>query len=189
MIEYLTLFGIVLGVNLMPAFGPPTWSIIVIYGLDTKLPVPAIVLTGAVAAATGRYLLAHAFRILGGHVPEKVKRNVAALGKAITARKRSAIIGLAVFALSPVPSAQLFEAAGLTRLPLLPFTVAFFVGRTISYAIYALTAKSVAHSSMGAAFKDAVTSPAGIALQLAMIVLLVGLTQIDWEKRLSGKPR
>lgn len=54
--EYLILFGIVLGINLMPAFGPPTWSVIVIYGLNTKIPVAALVVTGAVAAALGRFL-------------------------------------------------------------------------------------------------------------------------------------
>ncbi len=186
--EYLILFGIVLGVNLLPAFGPPTWAIIVIYGLGTRLPVPAIVLTGAVAAATGRYALARAFRLLGGHVPDKVKRNLAALGSALASRKRNAIIALGVFALSPLPSAQLFEAAGLTRLPLLPFTAAFFVGRTISYSIYAVTAKTVAHSSLGTELKHSITSPVGIAIDLAMIALLVVLARVDWEKRLGRTP-
>ncbi|MEO7504114.1 MAG: hypothetical protein ABIT69_02905 [Sphingomicrobium sp.] len=175
--------------NLLPAFGPPTWSIIVIYGLNTRLPVPAIVVTGATAAAIGRYLLARAFRKLGGHVPEKARRNIAALGKALAARKQTAVVGLGLFALSPLPSAQLFEAAGLSRLPLLPFTAAFFVGRTISYSIYALTAKSVAHSTLGAELKHSITSPIGIAVQVAMIALLVALTQVDWEKRLAGKSR
>jgi hypothetical protein len=54
--EYLILFAIVLGVNLLPAFGPPTWAILVLYGLRSDLaPVPMI-LTAAVAAALGRLL-------------------------------------------------------------------------------------------------------------------------------------
>lgn len=36
--DYLILFAIVLGVNMMPAFGPPTWSVIVLYGLNTNFP-------------------------------------------------------------------------------------------------------------------------------------------------------
>jgi hypothetical protein len=48
----------VLGVNLMPAFGPPTWSILVLYTLNTDLPRGLVVITGAIAAALGRYLLA-----------------------------------------------------------------------------------------------------------------------------------
>ncbi|MBK5264455.1 MAG: hypothetical protein JJE34_04360 [Alphaproteobacteria bacterium] len=63
MADYLILFAIVLGVNLMPAFGPPTWSVIVVYGINTKMPVPALVLVAASAAATGRFLLAQCLQI------------------------------------------------------------------------------------------------------------------------------
>ena len=45
--DYLILFAIVLGVNLIPAFGPPTWTILVLYSLNTRMPTPAVVLTGA----------------------------------------------------------------------------------------------------------------------------------------------
>ncbi|CAN5137610.1 hypothetical protein BH09PSE3_BH09PSE3_15480 [soil metagenome] len=186
--DYLTLFGIVFAVNLLPAFGPPTWSIIVIYGLNTRLPTPAIVLTGAIAAAAGRLCLAYAFRYLAKYVPEKTRRNVAAVRQALMRRKRNAFVGLGVFALSPVPSAQLFEAAGLSRLPLGLFTAAFFTGRTISYSIYALTAKSLAHSTIGESFRASLTSPVGIAIQIATIALLVAFTQIDWERYLESPP-
>lgn len=185
--DYLILFAIVLGVNLMPAFGPPTWSIIVLYGLNTKLPLPAIVLTGAAGAAIGRFLLAYAFRLLADYVPDKVKRNVGAVRDKLMEKRGTAAIGLGVFALSPVPSAQLFEAAGLSKLPLVKFTAAFFAGRIVSYSIYAAGAKGIAHSSIGDTFRDAITSPAGIAVQLAMLGGLVAFTQIDWEKWL--KPR
>ena len=185
MTTYLILFAIVLGVNLMPAFGPPTWSIIVIYGLNTKIPLPLLVLTAAVAAALGRFLLAYAFRLLHGHLPEKMQRNLAAARKALEQRRWSMVLGLGLFALSPLPSAQLFEAAGLAKVPLLRFTAAFFAGRVVSYSIYALTAKSVRGSSIGEAFRNSLTSPLGIAIQLAMLGLLVAFSQIDWEKHLD----
>jgi len=183
--DYLLLFAIVLGVNLMPAFGPPTWTIIVLYGLNTQLPLPAVVLIGAVAAASGRLLLALAFRYLGGRLSERTRRNLAAAREAIEKRKRGAILGLALFALSPLPSAQLFEAAGLARMRLLGFTLAFFAGRTVSYTIYALSARKLTESSLGDAFRNAFTSPLGIAVQLAMIALLVLATRIDWARRLG----
>ena len=183
---YLILFAIVLGVNLMPAFGPPTWSVIVVYGLSSGLALVPLVLTAAVAAALGRFLLACAFRLLASRIPGRTKRNLDAARKALERTRRGAILGLGLFALSPVPSAQLFEAAGLARMPLLGFTAAFFLGRTISYSIYAATAKGLAESSLGDSFRHALTSPWGIALQLLMIVLLVAFTQIDWAKRLGG---
>jgi len=185
--DYLIFFLIVLGVNLLPAFGPPTWSIIILYGLNTKLPVPALVLSGALAAALGRFLLAHGFRLLADRLPEKTKRNLAAARDALGRRRRNAILGLALFALSPLPSAQLFEAAGLTRVHLLPFTAAFFAGRVVSYSIYAVSAQHIRESSIGDAFRRSLTNPLGIALQLALLGLLVALSQIDWEKRLRRK--
>jgi hypothetical protein len=93
-------------------------------------------------------------------------------------------LGLGLFALSPLPSAQLFEAAGLARVRLLGFTAAFFAGRLISYSAYALTAKGIQRTTMGGVFRHALTSPLGIALQVAMIALLVALVQVDWDKRL-----
>jgi uncharacterized membrane protein YdjX (TVP38/TMEM64 family) len=186
-VDYLIFFLIVLGVNLMPAFGPPTWSIIVLYGLNSKLPVPALVLAGALAAAMGRYLLAHGFRLLADRLPETTRRNLAAASQALGRRKRNAILGLGLFALSPLPSAQLFEAAGLTRVRLLPFTAAFFAGRVVSYSIYAFSAQHIRDSSLGDAFRRSLTNPVGIALQLIMLGLLVALSQIDWEKHLRRK--
>ena len=181
------LFGIVLAVNLLPAFGPPTWSVIVLYGLNTHLPLPALVLTAAVAAALGRFLLAYGFRHLAGWFSEKTKRNLRAAREALEKKKRNAFLALGLFALSPLPSAQLFEAAGLAGVRLLPFTAAFFAGRIVSYSIYAFTAQEIRKSSLGDAFRDSLTSPIGLAIQVAMIALLVLFARIDWAKRLGGK--
>lgn len=186
MTDYLILFAIVLAVNLMPAFGPPTWSIIVIYGLNTQMPLAGLVLTAAAGAATGRFLLAHGFRLLRDHIPVKWKRNAEAAGRLLQEKKRNVILGLGLFALSPVPSAQLFEAAGLAGVRILPFTAAFFAGRLISYTLYGAGAKGIQNTDLGDAFRDNLTSPVGIALQVAMLGLLVLLMKVDWEKRFGG---
>jgi len=186
--DYLLLFVIVLGVNLMPAFGPPTWSIIVLYGLSTQMPTAAIILTGALAAASGRFALAHAFRMLGQRVPERIRANLAAARDALERNKRGGLVALGLFALSPLPSAQLFEAAGLAHVRLAGFTAAFFAGRLVSYSIYAITAKGLQKTSLGDQFLNIFKSPASIAIQLLMIAGLVALTRVDWQKRL-GAPR
>jgi uncharacterized membrane protein YdjX (TVP38/TMEM64 family) len=170
----------------MPAFGPPTWSIIVLFGLSSQMPTPAIILTGALAAASGRFLLALGFRLLGNRVSVRTRRNLAAARAALERNKRGGLVALTLFTLSPVPSAQLFEAAGLTRVRLAGFTIAFFAGRILSYSIYAFTAKSIQKSSMGDVLLDAFTSPASIVIQILMIAALVGLTRIDWARYLGG---
>ena len=188
MTDYLILFLIVFGVNLMPAFGPPTWTIIALYVFNGDLSVPATVVVAAVAAATGRYLLARVFKHLSNYLPEKMRRNLTAARSALEQGRRSSIMAIGLFALSPVPSAQLFEAAGLTGVRLISFTVAFFLGRTVAYSMYALTAKGMRESSIGESFQSALTSPYGIVSQLVMIILLTLLVQIDWERILNSKP-
>jgi len=182
---YLILFAIVFGVNLMPAFGPPTWSIIVLYGFNSDLPVPVIVGTAATAAALGRFCLAHATRLFRHWLSDRTKRNLEAARAALQENKRRGVLALGLFALSPVPSAQLFEAAGLTGVKLLPFTLAFFAGRLVSYSIYAGSAKAVEHLTLGQTFRDALTSPIGIGLQVLMLAGLVALARIDWAKWLG----
>ncbi len=189
MLELLTLFAIVLGVNLMPAFGPPTWAILVLYTLNSQLHPALLIPVAALAAASGRLLLALAFRLLGSKLPEKYRRNLKAARQALEKNRRNAILALGLFALSPVPSAQLFEAAGLAGVRLLPFTLAFFLGRTISYSIYVLTAAGLRATSLGDTFRDAITSPWGIALQVVMLIGVVFLARIDWAKWLNGKTR
>ena len=171
----------------MPAFGPPTWSIIVLYGFNSDLPVPAIVGTGAVAAALGRFCLAHGTRLLRHWISDKTKANLAAAREALEKDRRRGMLALGLFALSPVPSAQLFEAAGLTGVRLLPFTLAFFAGRLVSYSIYAGSAQTVEHLTLGQTFRDALTSPLGIGLQVIMLAALVALAKVDWARLLAKR--
>ena len=179
---YLILFAVVFAINLLPAFGPPTWSIIVLYGLNSDLPVPAIVIVGAVAAALGRFTLAHGFRLLSNHVPDKTRRNLAAARAAFERRKRSGLAALALFAVSPLPSAQLFAAVGLARVPIAAFTLAFFAGRLVSYSLYAGSAHLIEARTVGDTFRETLTSPLGLALQVLLLAALVAFARIDWER-------
>lgn len=182
---YLLLFAIVFGVNMMPAFGPPTWSIIVLYGLNSELPTAAIILVAAAASASGRYLLAVLFRALGRRIPRSTRENLAAARALFERNPRNGIVALGLFALSPLPSAQLFEAAGLAGVGLARFTIVFFIGRTVSYTIYVASAREIKESSLAQMFESSLSSPAALALQVAMIVGLIALARIDWRRLLD----
>jgi membrane protein YqaA with SNARE-associated domain len=166
--------AVVFAVNLLPAFGPPTWAVLVFFSLDFDLPAVPLVLGGALAAAAGRFVLASGARRLRPRFSaariERLDRAQAALS---ADRKRTAA-GLGLFALSPVPSGQLFTAAGLMTVPLLPLTAAFFAGRLVSYSIY-VAAASLAADSLGEVVVNALTSPLGMGLQVLMLVALAVL--------------
>ncbi len=179
---YLVLFLLVVAVNLLPAFGPPTWSVIAVYSLSTDLSLPALVVIGAMGAATGRLLLAHIFRALGARVPAKLRNNLSAAREALEQRPKAGLLALALFALSPFPSAQLFEAAGLARVRLLGFTLAFFAGRLVSYSIYAVAARTLREHALADTLLENLSSPSAIASQLIRIVALLAFLRIDWVK-------
>lgn len=56
---YLVLAGVVFGLNLLPAYGPPTWAVSVFFRLQSNLAAVPVVLIGALAAAGGRLVLAY----------------------------------------------------------------------------------------------------------------------------------
>lgn len=189
--ELALVFAVVFAVNLLPAFGPPTWSVIVFLELNTDLPLPGLVIVGAIAAASGRFTLAHGFRLFGSRISGRMRRNLDAVRIAYERKKRNALIGLGLFALSPLPSAQLFGAVGLAGVRLLPFTLAFFAGRLVSYTIYGGSAQLVEHYSLQETFLQTLTSPWGIALQVLLLVMLAVLPQVNWAKifRLDDGPQ
>jgi membrane protein YqaA with SNARE-associated domain len=169
--ELLIALGVVFAVNLLPSFGPPTWAVLVFFSLQFDLPEAALVLGGALAAASGRYLLASVTRRLRPRLSAARLRRLDRAQAALSADRRRTAAGLGLFALSPVPSGQLFVAAGLMTVPLLPLTAAFFAGRLVSYSIY-VSAANLAADNLGDVVLDALTSPLGMGLQLAMLVAL-----------------
>jgi uncharacterized membrane protein YdjX (TVP38/TMEM64 family) len=184
--SYVLTFGCVFAVNLLPAFGPPTWAVLVFFKLRYDLPVVPMVIGGALCAASGRLLLAHASRHLRRRLSAERREHLSAAAGALTGDRRRSAGALGLFALSPIPSAQLFVAAGLLELRLLRLTGAFFAGRLVSYAIY-VSGAAFARKSLGDVLGDAFASPIGIALQLAMLLGIVALLRIDWASRLARR--
>jgi uncharacterized membrane protein YdjX (TVP38/TMEM64 family) len=183
MTGYLILFAVVFGINLLPAFGPPTWSVIVLFGINSDIPLAGLVLVAAVASSSGRFILAHGFRLFATRLSEKTRANLAAARAAFERQRNHNLLALVFFVFSPLPSAQQFGAVGLAGVRILPFTLAFFVGRLFSYTFYAGGAELVDQTtSLGDTFRDSLTSPLGIALQVAMLGALVLLAKVDWVK-------
>ena len=182
---YLYLVLVVFTFNLAPAFAPPTWSVLVLFKINTSVDPVALVLLGALAAGSGRLCLAKLTSLLRHKIPQKQINNLEAARRLLTERSSRNIAGLALFALSPVPSAQLFEAAGLLKLKLLPLTTAFFSGRIVSYTLYVTSAGTLAEKGFGDLMKSSITSPWGIAAQLLMILGIYFLTKVNWAAKLK----
>jgi membrane protein YqaA with SNARE-associated domain len=177
--DYLLVAGLIFALNLLPAFGPPTAAVLVALTLSVDVANVPLILCGALAAASGRFVLASATRRLQPRLSSERRRHLAAAEDVLTDHRGKVALGLGLFALSPVPSGQLFVAAGLMEVPLLPLTAAFFAGRLVSYSIY-VTGASAIKDSVGDVAVDAITSPIGIAAQVLMLIGLAMLLRVDW---------
>jgi membrane protein YqaA with SNARE-associated domain len=184
----------VFGVNLLPAFGPPTWAVLVLLSLHTDLSSPVLVVVGALSAAAGRLLLARGTRLFSDRLSDRTRTNLEAASELVTRRRGRAVAALALFALSPVPSAQLFEAAGLMKVRLVPLTAAFFTGRLVSYSLYVGSASALSRTGTGQVLLSNVTSPWAVVVEIAMLAALVLLARVDWarfvhpDRDVSGPP-
>jgi membrane protein YqaA with SNARE-associated domain len=185
--DYLVALACIFGVNLLPAFGPPTWAVLVFFKLHSDLSAVPLVLGGAVAAASGRLLLAHGARRARGRFSARRLASLAAAREALAGDPRKELGGLVLFALSPVPSAQLFVAAGLLEVRLLTLTAAFFAGRLVSYSLY-VGGASLAKHSLEHTLTGAFSSWWGIALQVLMIAAVIALVRVDWTRMLRVRP-
>lgn len=184
--DYIAVAAVVFALNLLPAFGPPTSAVLVALTLSFDLASAPLIAVGAIAAASGRFVLASVARRLRPRLSARRRRHLAAAEEALLARPRRSLAALGLFALSPVPSGQLFVAAGLMRVSLLPLTAAFFAGRVVSYAIY-VTGAAAIKDTVGDEVLDSLTSPLGAGLQLLALALLVLFLRLDWADILASR--
>ncbi|MFJ2662732.1 hypothetical protein ACIO14_00125 [Nocardia fluminea] len=186
--QLLLVVAVVFTVNLLPAFGPPNALLVVFFGLNWNLdPVP-LVIGAAVASGAGRYVVAATTRRARSHLSPRRTANLRAAGDYLTGRRGRRFSTIGVFLLSPLPSAQMFEAAGLMGLRLVPLTTAHVVGRLVSFSLY-IGVAGVAERSLGETLTSSFTTPYGIAVQIGLLVGVVMLARIDWTKYLPvAKP-
>ena len=183
---YLSALAVVFLANVVPALAPPTWAILVLFTINYQISTPALIFCGVIAASSGRLVLALYFRKFSNYLPKGWVRNMENAGKYFTANQDRKIGILTLFLVSPISSAQLFEAAGLLSLNLKRIAIAFFSGRLITYSIYGFGAEALKRSSWGEIISSNIKSPWGIALQIVLLVGVYLLTKIDWKSKVRN---
>jgi hypothetical protein len=142
----------------------------------------ALVLLGVLSATLGRAILASVFRAIRSWLPKGYVANMERIGMKIEKNPRRTLGLLTLFFLSPISSAQLFEAAGIIKaIALGPLLLAFAGGRLISYSIYVSGASAVKETSLGQIIRNELTSPLAIALQVLLILGLIALGNVKWN--------
>ncbi len=182
-------FLVVLALNLLPAFAPPTWMALSFFSY--KFPendIALLALVGATAATLGRVILAKFARsiVRGKLLSAETRANIDSIKEKLQG-KRTLTAGACLFyAFSPLPSNYLFIAYGLTTLELRLLALPFFLGRLIGYNFWA-------HLGSAAARKLAVEAPESymsayfILVQLACLAMIYVFTRVDWRMLLQER--
>lgn len=186
---WLAVWALAVGLNAVPLFMPPTWAVLAYFHLYHGFPVVPLAIVGALGAATGRALLALGSRAFGDRfIPVAWRANIETLAAGLQSRPALALPSLALFALGPIPSNQLFVAAGLAHAPLPPLLLVFGVARCVSYVLW-VSAANMADRSLRDVFGSRYAGWGAVAIQVAGFLLIVLVMRIDWARFLPPPRR
>ena len=184
MLEWLVVaWAVAFVINAVAYFMPPTWSVVAFFLIAFSLPVWPLAIGCAIASTAGRcglYLISARWgrRLL----PASRRQNVDALGRWLNARPSwRGVVDVLVYSLGPIPSNDLFIAAGLSGARLWPVAVGFLPGRLVSYPALALAAKGANDHFDGVLTKQW-HDPKWLVLELLSIAGLIMFSRLDWPR-------
>lgn len=184
MIPYIILSAVIFGINTIPALMPPTWALLVFFHFHYNLSfIPTIVL-GAFSATAGRILLAYLSRtFLRPHLSKKVKDNYKYLGKFINSHKHLTVPIIILYAFLPIPSNQIYIAAGLAEANIWLIASSFLIGRLISYTFWVGAAHAL-YGGIEDVFTKYYSNSNFYIAEVAGILVLIVISMIPWKKTL-----
>jgi hypothetical protein len=177
------IFTFIFFFNLIPAFSPPTWVILTYIEFFYHPNVLMLTLVGALAATAGRVTLALlAKKLIRNRFlrPATIKNIDTVKGK-LQEHKHLTFSLFLFYALSPLPSNQLFLAYGLTDLSLKFIALPFFVGRLASYAFWAITAAQVSQQTIKNLSGRTLFIVYFFVIQILTLLTVYLFAKIDWN--------
>ena len=191
MLKTLLLFLLIFLLNVIPAFAPPTWMVFSFLGFrfSDHMGV-ALAFVGALAATLGRFTLAKGSNLIVRRrfLGEEARQNVDVIRQKLSQRKKLTFTIFLFHAFTPLPSNYLFIAYGLTAMDLKLITIPFFIGRSVSYSFWTLTASSVARRiTLEDTEALSYFSAYFVTTQVLLLSLVYGFTRIDWRHLASER--
>jgi len=182
--DLLALSVVIFGLNVMPAFAPPTWMVMSWVGFSQPQANPVLLaLAAACAATTGRLVLARlAFALVRLRwMREADRRNIDVVREWLERRKSMTVGFMLAYAFSPFPSNYVFIAYGLTGMRLWMIGLPFFAGRLISYLAWTHLAQLGSRYLNPEEQLDGAYFGAYFVLsQLFLLAAVYVFTKVDW---------
>jgi hypothetical protein len=186
----IVIFLVVLIINILPAFAPPTWMILTYFQVQFNFNIYLLALVGTVAATLGRLILAKLSNLILRKrlLSVRTRANIDNIKDRILEHKRLTIGIFVSYALSPLPTNQLFLAYGLTDLPLRYIALPFFLGRFLSYLFWVSTVSTVTlKMAVSQLARGAYIGSYYVIIQILTLVVVYLFAKIDWQKLFKEK--
>ncbi len=141
MIYYLIVFAASFIVDLIPAFGPPAWSVMVLMQVKFDLNIWPVLFCGVSGSALGRYLLA---KLIVPQLSESLLRKqkndeLKFLGDKLNQEGWGSVLFVFIYTLIPIPTGPLFLVAGIARMKAWYLIPPFFIGKFISDSLMVMS--------------------------------------------------
>jgi hypothetical protein len=183
---YLGVFLLVLGINVVPFFMPPTWIVLstFVFLFPEHFNPFLLALVGAFASTFGRVVLCRIGVASRRWMGEDRKRSMDRAGQALRSKKYGGFLLTFLYALSPLPSNAYFITMGTMQCHFFTIFLGFWLGRLISYSV-SVNVANVAFSSLSNVLASQIQ--AVILVDALAILALIVFTFIDWEKLIQER--
>jgi len=183
---YLWVFLAALAVDLVPVFGPPAWTVMMLLQVKFGLNPWLVLAAGVPASVLGRYILSLYSPWLSKKIIKQRKTDdLEFVGRKLKQKLWQCWAFVLAYSVSPLPTTPLFSAAGVAKISPIQILPPFFVGKAISDGVMLFVGRAAfvdaAHLMLGAfSVKGAIT----IAITL---LLIAGFLFLDWRVLLEKK--
>ena len=170
-------------INLSPGFMPSTWMVLAFFYIRFDLPLVPLAVSGALVSGLGRYCLAKGSAFVTHTFFKKKEEELRTLGEYLE-RKRGLVAGFVfLYSWLPLPTNNLFLAAGMTRINLAYVLAGFYASR-IPADLFWIWTTNATFRNLEEVFGKSGSSWA-IVLQAGALLSVIALYFLPWGKWLK----
>jgi hypothetical protein len=171
-------------INLSPGFMPSSWMVLAFFYIKFDLPLIPLALTGAIVSGFGRYFLAKGSGLVTTTLFKRKEQDLRKLGEYLESRNKLVAGFVFLYSLLPLPTNNLFLAAGMTRINLASVLAGFWAARLPADLFWIWTTNATFRNLEDVFGRS--TNFLAIGLQFGAVLSVAALYFVPWGKWLDS---